>query len=67
MFKSNEWVMILNQQIPAQIDNIEGSTVELKLQDGKTIITNIDNIKKKKNCSCNKSKKYPFCDGSHAS
>lgn len=67
MFKNGEWVLLLDQQIPAQITKIEVYTVELKLQDGKTIITNIDNIKKKKNCTCTKSKKYPFCDGSHAS
>ena len=66
MFKSDEWVVLVNLNVPAQYIRTVDNWVQVKLQDGEIMSTDISNIKKKKNCSCNKSKKYPFCDGSHA-
>lgn len=66
MFKNDEWVVLVNLNVPAQYIKTVDNWVQVRLQDGEIMSTDISNIKKKKNCSCKKSKKYPFCDGSHA-
>lgn len=66
MYKNNEWVMLLDQGIPAQIQSVSEGTVTVKLQNNEIIIAEIGNIRKRKNCVCKKTMSYPFCDGSHS-
>lgn len=66
MFKDNEWVQVINLGIAAQFISTADNWVKVRLSDGEILSTDISNIKKKKNCTCNKSNNYPFCDGSHS-
>jgi CDGSH-type Zn-finger protein len=68
MFKSEEWAIWLKTNEPVKVIQLFGEdTAEIQKQDSSTINVSISELKKKKNCTCNRSKKYPFCDGTHAS
>lgn len=66
MFKDNEWVMLLDKTTFGQVQSYTEESVIIKLQSGEVITTDISNIRKRKNCVCNKTMSYPFCDGSHS-
>lgn len=64
--KQGDLVLVNDTNIVGEVVNVSDSQIEIKLQNGSTILKNEQDVKRKKKCVCGMSNAFPVCDGSHS-
>lgn len=64
--KQGDLVLVNDTDIVGEVVNVNDSQIEIKLQNGSTILKNEQDVKRKKKCVCGMSNAFPVCDGSHS-
>lgn len=64
--KQGDLVLVNDTDIVGEVVNVNDSQIEIKLQNGSTILKNEQDVKRKKKCVCGMSNSFPVCDGSHS-
>jgi CDGSH-type Zn-finger protein len=64
--KQGDVVSVIDTDIVGEVVNVQENQVEIKLQNGSTILKNDQEVKRRKKCVCGMSKAFPVCDGSHS-
>jgi CDGSH-type Zn-finger protein len=64
--KNGDIVSVKDTDIVGEVVSIIENKVEIKLQNGTSILKLEDEVKRKKKCVCGMSKSFPACDGSHS-
>lgn len=64
--KQGDIVSVIGTEIVGEVFNTMDGSVEIKLQNGSTIIKSEEEVKRRKRCVCGMSNAFPVCDGSHS-
>lgn len=64
--KQGDVVSVNDTAIVGEVLSVQDNQIEIKLQNGSTILKSNEEVRRRKKCVCGMSKVFPVCDGSHS-